>query len=84
MPLPKHFIDDHPNSGERTFSGYLRSIGINAQRARVRESMSRVEVCPGLTPEVLLPTGAASIMCACPIACSILMVITDTDSSNGT
>ncbi len=43
MPLPKHFIDDHPNSGERTFSGYLRSIGINAQRARVRESMSRVD-----------------------------------------
>lgn len=41
--ITKQFVSTHPNSGERSLSGYLRSIGLRIQRTRVRESLMRVD-----------------------------------------
>ena len=41
--ITTNFIRTHPNSGERSLSGFLWSIGIRIQRARVRESLKRID-----------------------------------------
>lgn len=46
--ITQHFINDHPNAGERSYSGFLLSIKL-ASRFNVPE-LERV--CPELTPEV--------------------------------
>ena len=37
------FVDNHPNSGERSLAGFLRGSGLRVQRSRVRESLTRVD-----------------------------------------
>ena len=41
--LTQQFVHAHPNSGETSLSGYLRSLGLRIQRYRVRESLMRVD-----------------------------------------
>ena len=37
------FVDTHPNCGERSLSGFLRSSHLRIQRQRVRDSLMRVD-----------------------------------------
>ena len=41
--LTRNFVDTHPNCGERSLSGFLRQMGLHIQRARVRDSLMRVD-----------------------------------------
>ena len=41
--ITEQFVRDHPNSGETSLSGFLRSLGLRVQRYRVRESLMRVD-----------------------------------------
>lgn len=41
--ITQHFVDSHPNSGERSLAGFLRSTGLRVQRYRIRESLMRVD-----------------------------------------
>lgn len=41
--ITRLFVSTHPNSGERSLTGFLRSNGLRVQRIRVRESLTRVD-----------------------------------------
>ena len=41
--ITTQFVFHHPNSGEKSFSGFLRSLGLRIQRYRVRESLWRID-----------------------------------------
>ena len=41
--ITQQFTDTHPNSGERSLSGFLRSAGLRVQRCRIRESLMRTD-----------------------------------------
>lgn len=41
--LAKLFVQNHPNLGQKSFEGFLRSCGIKIQRSRVRDSLMRVD-----------------------------------------
>ena len=41
--ITRQFVDSHPNSGERSLSGFLRAMGLRIQRERVRDSLMRVD-----------------------------------------
>lgn len=41
--ITQRFVDSHPNSGERSLTGFLRSTGLRVQRYRIRESLMRVD-----------------------------------------
>ena len=41
--ITTQFVFHHPNSGERSFSGFLRSLGLRIQRYRMRESLWRID-----------------------------------------
>lgn len=41
--ITKQYTRTHPNCGERSFSGFLRSVGLCVQRARVRDSLMRID-----------------------------------------
>ena len=75
--ITQHFVNDHPNAGERSFSGFLQSIGIKVQRDRVRQSMSSPEVWQIDSDRFSIAVG---IMCACPIVCGISMDTADFSS----
>ena len=38
-----HFVGTHPNSGQRSLEGFLRSFGLRIQRQRIRDTMQRVD-----------------------------------------
>ena len=41
--IAKQFVHEHPNSGQKSFEGYLRSYGLKLQRSRIRASIMRVD-----------------------------------------
>ena len=41
--ITEQFIHAHPNSGERTLHGFLRSNGLRVQRAKIRQSLLRLD-----------------------------------------
>ena len=41
--ITKQFVSTHPNSGERSLTGFLRSVGLRVQCAKVRESLRRID-----------------------------------------
>ena len=38
-----HFVETHPNSGQRCLEGFLRSKGVRLQRQRVRDALKRFD-----------------------------------------
>ena len=41
--ITQQFVTNHPNSGEKSFDGYLRNMGLRVQRYRIRRSLQRVD-----------------------------------------
>ena len=41
--ITTQYVETHPNSGSRSYAGYLRSQGLRVQRYRVRDSLFRVD-----------------------------------------
>ncbi len=41
--VTRHFVDNHPNSGQRSLDGFLRGMSLRVQRSRLRESLMRVD-----------------------------------------
>ena len=41
--IANQFIINHPCSGEKSFEGYLRQMGLRVQRQRIRNSLQRVD-----------------------------------------
>ena len=45
--ITNQFIINHPCSGEKSFEGYLRQMGLRVQRQRIRNSLQRID-CRGI------------------------------------
>ena len=41
--IANQFSISHPNSGEKSFEGYLRHMGMRVQRSRIRSSLQRID-----------------------------------------
>lgn len=41
--IANQFSINHPNSGEKSFEGYLRHMGMRVQRSRIRSSLQRID-----------------------------------------
>ena len=41
--IASQFVINHPNSGAKSFEGYLRHMGLHVQRSRIRSSLQRID-----------------------------------------